>query len=231
MTAMFTAAGDFEHDDVDATVIFVDMAGFTAFTEAHGDHRAAQLAEAFATLATRALGPGDELIKAIGDAVLTTSENTTAALAFLRRLHDETRGIDGFPLLRAGISAGPVVKRLGDVYGSTVNIAARLVDVAEAGQVVVDDVAASALRKADLIAARRLGPLALRNLGSPVEAFALDAGTRHRVHVDPICRMHVATDGSQLSTVHQGASYRFCSAACQRRFDQICQSWAPSFSV
>ena len=56
MTSMFGAAMDFEHDDVDATVIFVDMAGFTSFTEAQGDHRAAQLAETFATLATRALG-------------------------------------------------------------------------------------------------------------------------------------------------------------------------------
>ena len=115
---------------------------------------------------------------------MITSENTTAALAFFRRLHDETRSIHGFPLLRAGISAGPVVKRLGDVYGSTVNTAARLVNVAEAGQVVANHRAVSMLHGVDLNAARPLGALELRNIGSPVEAFALDVGTRHQDHVD-----------------------------------------------
>ena len=32
------SAGGFEHADVDTVVVFVDIAGFTAFTEAHGDH-------------------------------------------------------------------------------------------------------------------------------------------------------------------------------------------------
>lgn len=50
MTTMIMpgAADEFEHADVETVVVFVDMAGFTAFTEAHGDHRAAQLAETFA---------------------------------------------------------------------------------------------------------------------------------------------------------------------------------------
>jgi Adenylate and Guanylate cyclase catalytic domain len=128
----FSAADEFEHADVDTVVIFVDIAGFTAFTEAHGDHRAAELADRFATIAARVLGPGDEMIKTLGDAVMITSSDPAAALAFLRRLHDETRRIDGFPLLRAGICAGAVVKRRGDVFGSTVNTAARLAAAAPA---------------------------------------------------------------------------------------------------
>ncbi|MGA5466758.1 adenylate/guanylate cyclase domain-containing protein [Mycobacterium sp. NPDC050041] len=215
---MFSAASEFEHADVETAVVFVDMAGFTAFTEAHGDHRAAELADTFATVAEMVLGPGDELIKTIGDAVMITSQDAPAALALLRRLHDETRRIPGFPLLRAGICAGPVVKRRGDVFGSTVNTAARLAAVAQAGQIVVNDEAASALRGADPLAATSLGPLQLRNVGPLVEAFALDVGIRHQEHVDPVCRMHVATDTQQLTITHQGARYRFCSMACLRQF-------------
>mgnify|MGYP001379005610 CR=1 FL=1 len=187
-----SAAGGFEHIDIETVVVFVDMAGFTAFTEAHGDHRAAQLAETFATVSEMVLAPGDEMIKTIGDAVMITSANPTAALGFLRRLYDHTQRIPGFPLLRAGISAGPVVKRRGDVFGATVNTAARLAALAQAGQIVANDDAASALEGSDLLATTSLGPLQLRNIGALVEAFALDIGTRHQEHVDPICRMHVA---------------------------------------
>lgn len=215
---MHSAAHGFEHTDVDTVVVFVDMAGFTAFTEVHGDHRAAELADTFATLAAGALGPGDAMIKTLGDAVLITSENPTAAVAFLRRLHDETRRVRGFPLLRAGITAGSVVQRRGDVFGSTVNTAARLAAVAEAGQIVANGDAASALGGSDRVAAVSLGPLQLRNVGSPVEAFALDLGNRHQDHVCPVCRMHVATDTDQLTITHQGRSYRFCSTDCLSLF-------------
>lgn len=215
-----SAADEFEHADVDTVVIFVDIAGFTAFTETHGDHRAAELADRFATTAARVLGPGDDMIKTIGDAVMITSSDPTAALAFLRRLHDETSRIDGFPLLRAGICAGPVVKRRGDVFGSTVNTAARLAAVAKPGQIVGNAEAAAALRATDLLAMTSLGPLRLRNVGALVEAFALDVGTRHQEHVDPICRMHVTTDAQPLTIAHEEDTYRFyfCSTACLRQF-------------
>ncbi len=97
---------------------------------------------------------------------MITSSDPTAALAFLRRLHDETSRIDGFPLLRAGICAGPVVKRRGDVFGSTVNTAARLAAVAKPGQIVGNAEAAAALRATDLLAMTSLGPLRLRNVGA-----------------------------------------------------------------
>ena len=45
---------------------------------------------------------------------------------------------DQFPQVRAGIAYGEVVSRLGDVYGPTVNIAARLTSVARPGTVLVD---------------------------------------------------------------------------------------------
>lgn len=229
MTMVMPSFADgFEHADQQTVVVFVDLAGFTAFTEAHGDHRAAELAETFATAAEMVLGPGDEMIKTIGDAVMITSADAIAALAFLRRLHEKTRSIHGFPLLRAGISAGSVIKRRGDVFGSTVNTAARLAALAQAGQIVANDEAASALRLAGLDGATSLGPLRLRNLDSPIEAFAIDVGTRHQQHVDPICRMHVATDTAQLTHTHHGITYRFCSTACLDQFARRVGAQTPS---
>jgi adenylate cyclase len=45
---------------------------------------------------------------------------------------------DPFPAVRAGIAHGAVVRRLGDVFGSTVNAASRLTSAARPGSVLVD---------------------------------------------------------------------------------------------
>ena len=45
-------------EDVPATFVFADIAGFTALTEAHGDHEAAALAAEFASAVRAELSPG-----------------------------------------------------------------------------------------------------------------------------------------------------------------------------
>ena len=58
---------------IERTFAFVDLAGFTALTEAHGDEHAADLVERFTGMARAALGPDDRLVKSIGDAHVPTS--------------------------------------------------------------------------------------------------------------------------------------------------------------
>lgn len=212
-----SAASVFEHSDTAAAVVFVDMSGFTALTEVHGDHLAAQLAEAFAAMALASLGPEDQLIKTIGDAVMVTCDNASSALAFLDRLNRAIGRSEGFPMLRAGVSAGLVVKRRGDVYGATVNTAARLVALAAPGQIVIGRDVATAARMAEPLV-KSLGLVQLRNMSEPMEVFAVDAAGQHREHVDPVCRMHVTAGAAAASLTHRGRSYRFCSTACVRRF-------------
>ncbi len=50
------------------TLVFADLAGYTALTEAHGDEDAAQVATRFHRLARAALPAGTTLVKTIGDA-------------------------------------------------------------------------------------------------------------------------------------------------------------------
>ena len=71
---------------IQATICFVDLEGFTALTEQHGDEDAAGLATRFAKLTRSVLGPRDHLIKTIGDAVLVTSPDPAAALTWVEKL-------------------------------------------------------------------------------------------------------------------------------------------------
>ncbi len=126
-----SAETTFDHADTSGgAILFADMSGDTALIEIHGDHVAAH----FAVMVNVALGgPGDELIKTMGDAVMVASADAPAALAFLHRLGVAAGLAMGFPMLCAGVSAGTVVRRRGDVYGTTVNAAARLAALAAPG--------------------------------------------------------------------------------------------------
>ncbi len=201
-----------------AAVAFVDLSGFTALTEAHGDHHAAELAEAFAALTRVALGQHDRLIKTIGDAILVTSPTPHTALGLIGRITDATRRTGRFPVLRAGIHHGPIVALGSDIYGATVNIAARLAAAAGPAQILATGPVADIARAAGL-SVTALGPVSLRNLTEPLAVFSVDLGIGCPCgQVDPVCRMQLDHETTTTTLIHGGITYRFCSATCVRRF-------------
>jgi adenylate cyclase len=82
---------------------------------------------------------GGRVIKTIGDEVLFVHDDprkaAEIALVLTARGEDER---DAFPSVRAGVAFGTVVRRLGDVFGPTVNIAARLTSLARPGSVIAN---------------------------------------------------------------------------------------------
>lgn len=71
---------------VERTFSIVDVAGFTALTESHGDVHAADLAEHLISTSRALLTDQDVLVKSLGDAVLLASRETPAALALVKGL-------------------------------------------------------------------------------------------------------------------------------------------------
>ena len=202
----------------EATVAFVDLAGFAALTEVHGDDRAVELVEEFEGFAAAALGPRDRLVKMLGDAAMFAFADPGAALAALRRVIGTCLNAPGFPLPRAGIHHGPVVERAGDLFGRTVNLAARVADQARGGEVVVTREVAKAASDAGL-EVTYVGLYRLRNLSGSVALFevtlcALPAASS----VDPVCRMRVDQRDAPNRLRHGDAVYWFCSPSCADTF-------------
>jgi adenylate cyclase len=113
------------------------------------------------------------VVKMIGDEIMFTVGDDVTAAEIALRLVEEVGDRDGLPALRAGVAAGPVVLRHGDVYGAPANLAHRLVDVARPGTVVVDQGIADALEdRPDVEATRIHGIRRLRGFDK-VRAFAL----------------------------------------------------------
>lgn len=201
---------------MEATFCFVDMAGFTALTEAHGDDEAARLALRLSELVECALGGNGRVVKTIGDAVMAVAPTPDAAVAFVQRLWKACSSEADFPVLRAGLHHGEAVERGADVFGAAINLAARITARASGGQVLATLVVADAARAHMPVTS--LGPTVLRNVRQPVELFSLELSHDDGVAVDPVCRMRVARESAAGQLRVDGVDYWFCSLQCARAF-------------
>lgn len=198
-------------------VAFVDLAGFTALTEAHGDDEAADLVERFVAMARDECARGDRVVKSIGDAVLLLSPSGPAAAALAERVMRRCGAERGFPLVRGGVHSGPVVERAGDVFGTTVNVAARIASQAYGGQLLVSRDVRDQLDETDALV--DLGEFEFRNLTEPVHLYEIQLGLDGgHAGIDPVCRMRVERDHAGGRLRYEGADYWLCSLACAARF-------------
>ena len=122
-------------------VLFADVSGSTKLYEAVGDaaaHAAIDLCvKLFAGITEQ---HGGRVVKTIGDEVMAIFPSAPPAG---RAAVDIQLGIAGMaPVekvrlgVRIGLHYGPVVERDGDVFGDTVNLSARLTEMASRGQII-----------------------------------------------------------------------------------------------
>jgi adenylate cyclase len=115
-------------------IAFADLVGFVRFTEEAGEAEALDLIESFVEAVEESL-PGDaRLVKNIGDGVMIVGNDPVAltdwAIDFQTAFEKRSRP-------RIGIHYGETVYRDGDYYGRNVNLAARVMTRAQAGEVLV----------------------------------------------------------------------------------------------
>ena len=149
---------------------FLDLSGFTALTQAHGDDQAAKLAVRLYDLVQEtATARGGRAVKFLGDGVMLHFREPSDAVAAALDLVDAIPDA-GLPQARVGITAGPVVFRDGDYFGSAVNIAARMTDYARPGEVLVSETVAE-LGATAVSAFEDLGVVQLKGLRDRVRVF------------------------------------------------------------
>ncbi len=201
------------------TIAFVDLAGFTALTEVHGDHAAVDLLDVFNRTARDAIAEsGAEFVKSIGDAVMIAATTSAVGVEAVRQVFEACYASEAFPEPRAGLHHGPVVARDGDYFGATVNLAARVASRAGSGQALTTAEVAASARTAGVDTVE-LGTYQLRNVLEPVGLWALElCPTQIDVSVDPVCRMRVGCQGAVARIRHQGTEHWFCSLDCVRAF-------------
>lgn len=214
----------------EATFLFADIAGFTALTEAHGDEDAAQLAADFCHEVRRVVPDyGGEHVKNIGDALMLRMRDPAAAVRLGLWITHELMSEHGSPSVRVGLHHGPAVRRDGDYYGASVNLAARISGEASANDVLMT--AGTAALAGDLpnVVYEPRGRRQLRHVHEPVElvgAVRTGESAGAGLMFDPVCRMAVDPSHAAGQLVHRDETHWFCSLECAAAFARSPDSYA-----
>ncbi|MBX3503027.1 MAG: hypothetical protein KF889_26575 [Alphaproteobacteria bacterium] len=205
-----------------ATVAFVDLAGFSAIADVHGDAAAIAVLEIFEDMVREALSQYEPPIKWIGDEAMLAFPEPQTAVQALGALLQACRKEPRLPLTRAGLNHGPVIRRGTDLFGSTVNIAARLAALASPGQLLATEpVAVAAAAKG--VQTRDLGRVALRSVAGKVSLYEIElAPTPDPAWIDPVCKMHAPYAAYRRA---EADGPWFCSVGCEEAYRRSPQTY------
>jgi adenylate cyclase len=164
-------------EQVERTVAITDLSGYTALAARDGEQSRLQSAalKRAAELAINA--HGGRLVKSLGDAVMLTFERPAQAVAVVKKIHADFPGMAaalGYePLpLHSALHAGEIVEAHdGDIFGHPVNVTARLVDAAKAGEIVLSGAVLAATGMASEV--EDIGERRFKNVPEPVRCFRL----------------------------------------------------------
>jgi adenylate cyclase len=154
-------------DTVDIAVGFADLVGFTAASERLSALEVGEMATGLHRRAEAVLPAYQgRIIKAIGDGIMFTLPDLAAVETVAAQL------VAAAPApMRLGIAYGPVLRRAGDCFGRTVNLASRLCAAAAPGRALV---ARGDGSSPDVAGRRRR--ISLRGFADAVAAVELSAG-------------------------------------------------------
>jgi adenylate cyclase len=152
---------------ISMTFCFVDLTGFTRYTEEEGDEEALDLIERFVDTVEATLPSEATIVKTIGDEVMVVSPEpgslTEWAVGFLTLFQER-------PQPRVGIHSGAAVFRDGDYFGGDVNLAHRVVSRALGGEVLVTQAVVDAT-SSDFLRFDAIGEVVLKGFPDPISLY------------------------------------------------------------
>ena len=159
------------------TIAFADLVGFTKLGEVVSPEDLGQLAGRLGHLARDVTAPPVRFVKTIGDAVMFVCPNPAPLLDVVLKLVDAVDTDNDFPRLRAGVASGMAVSRAGDWFGSPVNVASRVTNVARPGTVLAADSVWDVVGETGEFDGSFAGARRLKGIKNEVRLFRIRRGT------------------------------------------------------
>ncbi|MCH7699771.1 MAG: adenylate/guanylate cyclase domain-containing protein [Chloroflexi bacterium] len=160
------------------TVLFTDMEASTTLADQFGDAAAQEVRRAHNEIVRAALAAdGGNEIKHTGDGIMasftTASSALDCAIAIQRGVAAHKEEHPDSPLgVYVGLNAGEPIAEEGDLFGTSINLAARICDHAEAGQILTANVVRELAAGKDFLFSD-LGETELRGFEDPVKLWEL----------------------------------------------------------
>ena len=196
----------------DCAVLFVDISGSTRLYETLGDHEAlARVGRTMAMLSRVCADCGGRVIKTAGDGAMCMFETADAALRASRLMQEKTAeqlepGTPGLGI-HIGCHFGPVLENAGDLFGDTVNLAARVAGLAKLGQIITTEDTVTRLSPALAERARKLDGVPVKGKRKVVTIFEF-----LWQDTDDLTAMSTRVDqgrAASLALGYEGRSWRF----------------------
>jgi len=164
-------------ETVTCVVMFADVAGSTAMYENLGDDLARErISNALDTLISTCRSHGGTLVKTIGDEILVYFMDVDGAMFSAREIQEameddrvtETIGVS----IRIGMQYGSAILEDGDIFGDSVNVAARIANMAKARQILCTKEMAFMLKEPELASnVRPFDRLRVKGKEEPLDVY------------------------------------------------------------
>ena len=204
---------------------FVDLCGFTAFTERFGEERTVVVLANFRTaLREIAARRTVRVTKWLGDGAMVSAADAESVVAMVVEVAARADG-EAIPLpVRGGLAQGAVIMFEGDDYiGRAPNVASRLCDAASPGQVLATREVTSLAPR--WVAASEAVPYAAPGFRQALQACRLEVGLSDVMITDPHCGLRLPELVGLTTRFGTDRSVeRFCSTACALAWEETQRS-------
>ena len=162
------------------TILFTDVEGSTALTHKLGDASAREVMREHERMVRTALAAyGGSEVKTTGDGFMASftsaSQALKCAVAMQRAFAEHNETADEPIRLRMGLNAGEPIAEEADLFGTAVNLAARIAAQAQGGEIMASDVVRQLVAGKGFLFADR-GEAALRGFEDPVRLYEVRWG-------------------------------------------------------
>lgn len=162
-------------------VLFLDLVESSRLMSAQEQEVVEFLQRAFAEFENHCASHGGQLIKTTGDGAMVIFDTASNAISYSLAIHRVVRtlphGLDEQPGFRAGIHVGEVTHRKNDVYGHTVNVAARLESIAGLGETCVSAEVFALTQNHTSFTFKAIGGQRLKSIPDQMSVFVVNGET------------------------------------------------------
>ena len=162
-----------------AAIVYADVVGYSRLSEADETETHRQLSASLDLFADRIGNAGGEVVNYAGDAVLARFQSVVAATNCAIGIQNAINTLcaevaeDKRLIFRIGINLGEVIVDRNDIYGDSVNVAARLGSIAEPGGIFISESIFQQVQDKINAQFHDVGKHKLKNIERPVQAYRI----------------------------------------------------------